>query len=419
MGCLCDFCGGQRPMVYCRSDAASLCLACDRNVHSANALSRRHSRTLLCDRCYSQPASIRCIEESISLCQSCDWNGHGNSTSSSGHKRQTIRCYSGCPSATELARIWPFVLEFLPVEDSSCEQGIMGLLSINENSTSTHWGPPQQSSTSDMADICRMNDVEKVNTTNVHIASSSMGTAIPMLCKTDQPADSIDSTTPKSSDGRTKKVANSEDDFYDGFAVDDELTFENYEELFGASHAHSEHLFDDVGIDSIFEKKENSAANSNCQGEFVAEASSAVQVKSIQVKSSYDISVDSVMPNQGAKIDYNMSISTKQARSSLSRTFSSLTGESSASDYQDCGMSSMLLVGEPPYHPTSSDISIQAINRDNAVMRYKEKKKARMFEKKIRYASRKTRADSRRRVKGRFVKAGEAFDYDPLSQARA
>ncbi|KAL0916096.1 hypothetical protein M5K25_013578 [Dendrobium thyrsiflorum] len=40
------------------------------------------------------------------------------------------------------------------------------------------------------------------------------------------------------------------------------------------------------------------------------------------------------------------------------------------------------------------------------------------FEKKIRYASRKARADSRRRVKGRFVKAGETFDYDPLSQAR-
>ncbi|RWW30903.1 hypothetical protein GW17_00004498 [Ensete ventricosum] len=30
MGPLCDFCGEQRPMVYCRSDAASLCLSCDR-----------------------------------------------------------------------------------------------------------------------------------------------------------------------------------------------------------------------------------------------------------------------------------------------------------------------------------------------------------------------------------------------------
>lgn len=41
------------------------------------------------------------------------------------------------------------------------------------------------------------------------------------------------------------------------------------------------------------------------------------------------------------------------------------------------------------------------------------------FEKKIRYASRKAMADVRRRVKGRFVKAGEAYDYDPLAQTRS
>lgn len=35
------------------------------------------------------------------------------------------------------------------------------------------------------------------------------------------------------------------------------------------------------------------------------------------------------------------------------------------------------------------------------------------FGKQIRYESRKARADTRRRVKGRFVKAGEAYDYDP------
>lgn len=41
------------------------------------------------------------------------------------------------------------------------------------------------------------------------------------------------------------------------------------------------------------------------------------------------------------------------------------------------------------------------------------------FEKKIRYASRKARADVRKRVKGRFVKAGEAYDYDPLCETRS
>ncbi|KAG0466296.1 hypothetical protein HPP92_017876 [Vanilla planifolia] len=59
----------------------------------------------------------------------------------------------------------------------------------------------------------------------------------------------------------------------------------------------------------------------------------------------------------------------------------------------------MLLMGEPPWYPPGPENSTQAANRDNAVMRYKEKKKTRKFEKKIRYASRKARADSRKRVK--------------------
>ena len=37
------------------------------------------------------------------------------------------------------------------------------------------------------------------------------------------------------------------------------------------------------------------------------------------------------------------------------------------------------------------------------------------FGKQIRYASRKARADTRKRVKGRFVKQGEVYDYDPLT----
>lgn len=39
------------------------------------------------------------------------------------------------------------------------------------------------------------------------------------------------------------------------------------------------------------------------------------------------------------------------------------------------------------------------------------------FGKHIRYASRKARADTRRRVKGRFVKSGEALDFDPAGQS--
>lgn len=114
-------------MVYCKSDAASLCLSCDRNVHSANALSKRHSRTLLCERCNSQPALVRGIEERTSLCQNCDLLGHVVSGSNRGHKRQAVNCYTGCPSGAELSSIWSFILDLPSVEGSNCEQR-MGLL---------------------------------------------------------------------------------------------------------------------------------------------------------------------------------------------------------------------------------------------------------------------------------------------------
>lgn len=120
-------------MVYCRSDAACLCLSCDRSVHSANALSKRHSRTLVCERCNLQPAFVRCVEENLSLCQNCDWVAHGSLNSGSAHKTQAVNCYSGCPSADELSNIWSFLLALPSVVNSTCEQGI-GSMSIADKS---------------------------------------------------------------------------------------------------------------------------------------------------------------------------------------------------------------------------------------------------------------------------------------------
>lgn len=54
---------------------------------------------------------------------------------------------------------------------------------------------------------------------------------------------------------------------------------------------------------------------------------------------------------------------------------------------------------------TKADMELLAQNRGNAMLRYKEKKKTRRYDKHIRYESRKARADTRKRVKGRFVKA--------------
>lgn len=173
MGQLCDFCGEQRSVVYCRSDAACLCLSCDRNVHSANALSRRHSRTLMCERCNSQPAVARCIEEKASLCQNCDWIAHGGLSAATSHKRQTINCYCGCPSAEELSRIWSFFLECPPVNNSTCEHG-MGLMSLCDKNTGDSSLPPESNDAMDPSSTGRMNNLENVDKSAMWIPSPSV-----------------------------------------------------------------------------------------------------------------------------------------------------------------------------------------------------------------------------------------------------
>ncbi|XP_047958731.1 uncharacterized protein LOC125204200 isoform X2 [Salvia hispanica] len=60
---------------------------------------------------------------------------------------------------------------------------------------------------------------------------------------------------------------------------------------------------------------------------------------------------------------------------------------------------------------SKSDIELLAKNRGNAMQRYKEKKKTRRYDKHIRYESRKARADTRKRVKGRVQVVNELQLY--------
>lgn len=107
------------------------------------------------------------------------------------------------------------------------------------------------------------------------------------------------------------------------------------------------------------------------------------QFKAKQLASGMAVS-DPLMTNTvGSKADSGLCLPVGQARSSLSLSFSGLTGESSAGDYQDCGVSSMLLMGEPPWFASSGGgpdtASLASVSRDSALNRYKEKKKKRKW----------------------------------------
>lgn len=102
------------------------------------------------------------------------------------------------------------------------------------------------------------------------------------------------------------------------------------------------------------------------------QVSSVGLVNAIQPASSNAASADSMMSNKTEPI---LCLTEKQGHSNLS--FSGLNVESNAADYQDCGASSMLLMGEPPWCPQCPESPFSSANRSDAVMRYKEKKKTR------------------------------------------
>lgn len=106
----CEFCMLLKPVVYCEADAAHLCLSCDAKVHSANALSNRHPRTLVCECCGHNPAYIRCSDHQTFMCRDCDRCHHDLS---SQHQRKVITSYMGSPSAKDLAALWGFGLKDL------------------------------------------------------------------------------------------------------------------------------------------------------------------------------------------------------------------------------------------------------------------------------------------------------------------
>ncbi|KAL3615333.1 Zinc finger protein [Castilleja foliolosa] len=389
MGYLCDFCREQRSKVYCHSDEASLCMSCDQKVHSANALSRRHSRTLVCDRCNSQPAFVRCMEKRKLLCQSCDWTE--NAASPNMRKRQPVNYYSGCPSYDEISEIWSFPSDSPPVRDPSSEQG-MGLMNIADDVT-RDWqdmtnieDSPILVEVSDVRDVGLLNELQNVDLPGPASSAMCNNVFVPAEKDLSKPED-------------TGLCENMDE-------VD--LSIEDYDELFSVALNNPGQLFDNDGIEGLFGSTDMSG--SGCQGAYPAEGSSVGRLKMQQPACSNASSADSVI---NCKTDPNVCFM-KQAQ------LSNLTGERSAGDYQDCGVSSsMIITGEPAWGLPGPESSMPHSSRSDAVMRYKEKKKARKFEKKVRYESRKTRADVRKRVKGRFIKAGDAYDYDPLSQNKS
>lgn len=94
----CDACQASSAVVYCRADAAYLCLGCDGKVHGANKLASRHERLWMCEVCEVAAAVVTCKADAASLCVSCDTDIHSANPLAQRHERVPVQPLFDCVS---------------------------------------------------------------------------------------------------------------------------------------------------------------------------------------------------------------------------------------------------------------------------------------------------------------------------------
>lgn len=86
----CDACHVSSAAVFCRADAAYLCVGCDGKVHGANKLASRHERVWMCEVCEVAPAVVTCKADAASLCVACDTDIHSANPLAQRHERVPV-----------------------------------------------------------------------------------------------------------------------------------------------------------------------------------------------------------------------------------------------------------------------------------------------------------------------------------------
>ena len=98
---LCDSCKSATAALYCRPDAAFLCLSCDSKVHAANKLASRHARVWMCEVCEQAPAHVTCKADAAALCVTCDRDIHSANPLARRHERVPVTPFYDSVSGTD------------------------------------------------------------------------------------------------------------------------------------------------------------------------------------------------------------------------------------------------------------------------------------------------------------------------------
>ncbi|XP_057771240.1 zinc finger protein CONSTANS-LIKE 14-like [Salvia miltiorrhiza] len=424
----CDFCGERQAILYCRADSAKLCLSCDQHVHCANALSKKHLRSQICDNCAAEPASFRCSTDGLVLCQDCDWDAHGSRLVAAAHDRCPIDSFSGCPSAFELAAAWG--LEIEEKKPASCEWG--GLLEelMVPNASSMIYSDcggelvkkKKNPSCGKQKQVILKQLIELIadggggDGEDVGPGTPSGGAwRQESFCGQYEEQPQEQQQELPQGGGFTSLLmlqtpANQKEErnmLWNTTACDHSAQIWDFNLGQLRGHEESSPVELEFGGSDVYTMKR--------YGELLKEASLAKR-RGVDVSGvNCSITQEDIIPFNSATNNQTPSQGPATSESNNApvarpSSCSGLTKPESLGGSKDMQFTSqsILMTSESVAAMSKSDMELLAKNRGNAMQRYKEKKKTRRYDKHIRYESRKARADTRKRVKGRFVKAHEA-----------
>uniref|UniRef100_A0A7N0TTJ1 Uncharacterized protein n=1 Tax=Kalanchoe fedtschenkoi TaxID=63787 RepID=A0A7N0TTJ1_KALFE len=363
---VCDFCSESTAVLYCRADSAKLCLACDREVHSTNPLFTKHTRTQLCDACDESPVTILCSTDDLVLCQNCDWDTHSHKSEMSVHDRKFLEGFSGCPKVCELMLV--LGLEGL---------GKKALLGSGEESEREGF---------DQSGGYGFSDFLVWDTPTVFNLDDLIGGVDSSCGFGDAEAQALPSPkVTKATSGKHKEeiirqlreMAKSEPGFsYDCEDVDPLDGINGAERVLQPRDVHVEHD-EKPSIRDAYEQENGlrwlSESNKHSVQVFIPKLSKTATEDGLGLVPEKP-SDAGVCPSQGT--DGHAEVFSVPIKTDIL-----------------------------PYVPKVYTHEFNSQERDTALSRYKEKKRNRRYDKHIRYESRKVRAESRTRIKGRFAKS--------------
>ncbi|XP_037458821.1 putative zinc finger protein CONSTANS-LIKE 11 [Triticum dicoccoides] len=345
----CTNCGTERAVVYCSADGARLCLECDGAVHGVNDVTSLHPRAPICDACGVARAAVRCqmAGNRSTLCGDC-----ADRLAPPGGG-SIVEEYTGCPSPAEILRI-------LSVEAPSSQEDFDAWLAEKL--------PQIMQEVQDGPQIC---DASGTTTT---IVGDQRGTS-----------NSSFSCDDWSNACSTSGLENTNGVFVGHHSAGPSLPFEEQQQL----------------------------PPSICQ--FLSSSYSCYNPSSSSCQPV--MTSTTLLQSMGGNDHHPSYLLDGFPTFCPSMPLMSLQPppENGTSCHDANQPSQMLATDEQAaaahHQQDPSTIAKKREERDRAKQRYNEKKKNRKFCKQIMYASRKARADTRKRVKGRFAKASNEHQH--------